>query len=893
MKSYSRTRFEIVNNTSVQQVSTNTVSGTVALMMGSYTSPKGTESWELLSPNGGNGLTDFTTRHGGLNFTKHGQPQFTIANLLRNGSYVLAKRMVSDDATLANITIKARVVVVNKVSYVYLYGTSAENIKKFKDAYTAGYAKFDPDALPTHAVVDEKGNLIPDIKADEGDTDVGGYALNDGVAVSDGDPGTTTPDQSTGGTTESGGSESSSKDPSGTESNPSTQQPSGKPSGSEGGSDKGDTPSQGGSSSTGSETSPVDPKPTPDTPKVPTASELYLVVTSISAGYTSKASTDDEVASVNTELAKTITAEKKATIVALSDITLDTTGTPATPKDGKYEVKLGITGITAKDTVIAMHKITDGSWEQIVPTEIGDGTVTIQVSSFSPIAIVKVEDVAKPDAPTEKTDAYIYDIPLFTVTTLGRGSSAITIRLIPEYFASKSSAYMKYSFEVSENNDVLESITCTFNPDAIIDSTLQSIQNKVNNTSAQVQVKLFEDGVLKLTKLLAETATIPVEKIVIDDEGHKTRTTVNEPISYTELINYDYINGYDKRENPINGIITKNIADGISADADNLWKGFKPSDVEAFTLNTAEGIKLVNGSNGTMGDAPIQNTEEYTKMLLGTYGKDTTNNNFDPIIYDPDRYKIDAIFDCAYPIAVKNAIIDMVDFRGDMVFLADLGIGLSDLDSIIETADQITKSKYVAIYHNSFNIIDDFTKKEITVTMPYLLAPKLVNHISTGVGRPFAGIANSITFPEIIEDTVNFLPIVIPGMDQKQKLADASINYISYYDGLPVMEAMWTNDDSYTQLSFLHNVMGIQEIIKIIRTRCPKSRYTFLDGDDLEDYLTDTNAIIKEYKNNFESISMTYMADEKYESNNIFYAVIKVKFRHFVNEEFFKVIAID
>ena len=95
-----------------------------------------------------------------------------------------------------------------------------------------------------------------------------------------------------------------------------------------------------------------------------------------------------------------------------------------------------------------------------------------------------------------------------------------------------------------------------------------------------------------------------------------------------------------------------------------------------------------------------------------------TNNNFDPVIYDLDRYKVDAIFDCAYPMVVKNAIIDMVDFRGDMVFLADLGVGLSNLDSVLETADQITKSKYVAIYHNSFNIIDDFTKKEITVTMP-------------------------------------------------------------------------------------------------------------------------------------------------------------------------------
>lgn len=858
MKSYSRSRFEVVNNTSVQQVATNTVSGTVALMMGAYTSPKGTEKWELLSPNGGAGLTDFTTRHGGLNFTKHGQSQFTIANLLKNGSYVLAKRMVSDDATLANVTIKARVVVVNKVSYVYLYGTSAENIKTFKDAYEAGYANFDPDVLPTHAVVDENGNIIPDTTTDEGNTYVEGRALNDDVAVSDGDPGTTTPDQSAGGTTE-------------------------------GGSD-----SQGGSSSAGSETSPVDPKSTPDTPKVPTASELFLVVTSISEGYTSNASSDDEVASVNTELAKTITAEKKATIIALSDISLSADGSPASPNEsGKYEVKLGITGITAKDTVIAMHKTTDGTWEQIVPKEVADGTVTIEVSSFSPIAIVKVEDVAKPDTPTEKTDAYIYNIPLFTVTTLGRGTSAITIRLIPEYFASKSSTYMKYSFEVSENTEVLESIVCTFNPDAIIDSVLQSISNKVNNASGQVQVQLFETGILKLTKLLAETATTTEEKIVVDEEGHKVKTTVNVPIPYTSLINYDYINGYDKRENPISGIITKNIADGISTDDENLWSSYKPADLEVFALNAAEGIKLSNGSNGAMGDAPVQNTEEYTKMLLGTFGKDTSNNNFDPIIYDPDRYKIDAIFDCGYPIPVKNAIIDMVDFRGDMVYLADLGVGLSDLDSILEAADQITKSKYLAIYHNSFNIIDDFTKKEITVTIPYLLAPKLVNHISTGVGKPFAGMANSVTFPDIIEDTVNFLPIVIPGMDQKQKLADASINYISYYDGLPVMEAMWTNDDSYTQLSFLHNVMGIQEIIKIIRTRCPKSRYTFLDGDDLEDYLTDTNAIIKEYKNNFESISMTYMADEKYESNNIFYAVIKVKFRHFVNEEYFKVIAID
>ena len=87
--------------------------------------------------------------------------------------------------------------------------------------------------------------------------------------------------------------------------------------------------------------------------------------------------------------------------------------------------------------------------------------------------------------------------------------------------------------------------------------------------------------------------------------------------------------------------------------------------------------------------------------------------------------------------------------------------------------------------------------------------------------------------------------------------------------------------------------MIVQEVIKVIRTKCPSSRYTFMEGEDLEDYITDATSIINEYKTYFDSIQMIYMADEKYESNNIFYAVIKVKFKNFVQEEYFKVIAIN
>ena len=287
MKSYPRTRFEIINNTSVEEISTNTVTGTTSIMMGAYTSDKGSEGWELLAPN--NGITDFTTRKGGLNFTKHGQGQFTIANLLRNGSYVLAKRMVSDDATLANVTIKARVVVVDKVSYVYLYGTSAENIKTFKDAYEAGYASFDPDALPQEVTVDENGNVIPNISTFSLDRALDNEA-DAGVTNDKTDSSTTTPDQ--------GGSSSESTSESASESESTT----GSGSGSE-------TPSEG--------------KDDPIKPELPTASDLFLVITSISTGYTNTSSTDENVAAVNSELTKIISDEKKGTIISLSDIDLD------------------------------------------------------------------------------------------------------------------------------------------------------------------------------------------------------------------------------------------------------------------------------------------------------------------------------------------------------------------------------------------------------------------------------------------------------------------------------------------------------------------------------------------------------------------------------------------
>lgn len=643
MKSYPKTKFDLVNQTSIQEINTNTVSTEpVALFMQPYTSDKGTEDWELM-----NGFDNFVKAKGSISFMRHGQGLLTVAEALRNGAYVFGKRMVSEDATLANVTVRARVIVSDSVSYLYLYTSSFENIKTF----------------------DEACNV--------------------------------------------------------------------------------------------------------------------------------KALTDEELKTAN--------------------------------------------------------------------------------------------------------NARV-DVPLFTVTPLGRGESSMFFTVTPVYATSKSANTIKYIFSVYENNECLESITFSMNPEVISDSVSQSLSQRVRANSKQVKVKIYEAELYELMKALAETAV--------------SSATDPNKVSLTEgnLINMDFINSYDvKGKTTIPGIVTMAQSTGKN----DQWLANKPTDInQVYNLvsdNNGKGVPLVNGSFGTMTSSPMSKPEEYEKMLLKVFNADTTdsvtstnaeeddhnqahkekNTLYDPIIYDLDANKVDAIFDCNWPVSVKNAIANLIDFRGDMVFLADLGTTASTLEDIKDAANAINPTKFMALYHNYFKINDPYSKKEITVTMPFLLIDKLITHIAEGVGRPFAGYMNNVYFTNIIENTINFIPVDVPGCDQKQELVDSNINYISYYNNVPIMETMYTNDSEYTKLSYLHNIMAIQEIIKVIRDECPRIRYAFLDGNDLEAYLTDVTALVNEYSSNFESISVQYMADNAYEDNNIFYAVLKVQFRNFVQEEYFKIIAIS
>ena len=505
------------------------------------------------------------------------------------------------------------------------------------------------------------------------------------------------------------------------------------------------------------------------------------------------------------------------------------------------------------------------------------------------------------------------DVALFTVAPMGRGTSNMFFSIVPEYSAFKSASSAKYTFEVYENGELIENILFTMNPDVVINGEAQGINPKVKANATQVKVNAYEDGFYKLITELAKTA--------VDASGNA--------ISINDLANLDFINGkYRDGKTRITGIVTEVLTDTVATDP---WTTNTPefkkyelnedgtiktetneetgtttqvtqtvTDIVYYHLdgNSETGlIPLTNGSYGSIGDTPMDNPTVYETMLRATFGDTTITSAylFDPIIYDVDMYKVDFICDCAFPVSVKKAITALVDTRGDMIFLTDLGTSVKTIDDIKTAVNSIgINSNYAALYCNWFKIYDPYSSKQITVTTPFLLARKMVTHILGGVARPFCGILHGITFPEIIYGSLNFRPINLPNdIDQKQALADMNVNYISYYDGVAVMETEYTNYAGYDQFSYLNNIMAVQEVIKAIRSECPKMRYTFMDGSDLETYISDCTAIINRYNSNFDNISMQYMADATYEANKIFYATIMVKFKNFIQEEYFRVIAID
>lgn len=467
-----------------------------------------------------------------------------------------------------------------------------------------------------------------------------------------------------------------------------------------------------------------------------------------------------------------------------------------------------------------------------------DGNTIINTIETISTAMYADGNFTDESASETSEDGIIY--PLLVVTDNGRGVSNKKFRIVADYQTSKSRDWMNYSFEVMEGATELEKMTSGLHPDATYLTKNISIQS-TTRASNQIKCKTFDDAILALFNKVAALTTISIDEV-------KT---------------YDLLFGKTR-------------------------KGVAIPDVAISGVSTANlfGIPLENGSNGSFGTKPII-APNYTTEMVKVY-----DGTFDDCIYDLDNYKFDIIPDANFDGPIKRAIESLVTFREDCVYLRDLGTGLKSVEEIQAADTNSLKNKFCYTYQLSYDIIDPYSRKQVTVTCLYDIVERIIKHFTNGRNRPFCGLFYGVTFPNAIEGTVNFVPKITPSFNQKDILNDLRINYASYYDGTLVLESCWSSQEELTQFSYLGNILATQELMKAIRTRCPQIRYQFADKEDLQRYSEDVNAVINKYAGNFQEVVFEYFADATMEDNKIYYAGINVRFRNFFQSELFKLTAL-
>ena len=473
---------------------------------------------------------------------------------------------------------------------------------------------------------------------------------------------------------------------------------------------------------------------------------------------------------------------------------------------------------------------------EILTTYEGTTKVGDPLTDENPVGQVK-------DSEEEDFGKYVY--PLFAVVDNGRGVSSKRFRITPDYTISKALKFQIYKLNyIGETQNENEYVWFSFRDDIIYLDKNRSL-DMIGKELAQIKAASFDDSIKLFVKRLAAITGI--------DEN--------------ELNAADPLFGKNRKGESM---------DQIVIDTDN-----------GYDLNDVKGMMLQEGSNGSFGENPIEAKEAYTEGMLKVL-----KGEFDDSIFDIDRYMIDVCVDANYPEEVKRAIAELAMWREDFMYLRDFGTDNISFESIVSINNDIDrrKSRFIADYPQAWDVIDPWTKKQITVTSTYSIAPKLVAHLNDRRSAPVCGILYNFTFPNVVEGSETFLPKVTPNVDQKSLLSDLNLNYASYINGTLTMETCYTSQETEgSQLRYMNNIFAVTEVIHNIRTECPKFRYSFITGNDLDMYKEKVNNVINRSKNNFASIYMEYTQDEVMEANKIFEADVFVTFKNFEQEEIFNI----
>ncbi len=526
-----------------------------------------------------------------------------------------------------------------------------------------------------------------------------------------------------------------------------------------------------------------------------------------------------------------------------TDDPVDPTPDPEPEVETKYTVKIN----------------TKLSWSAVSVT----GAKTINDVYEFATTLVENDGVEEQETPDGAEAGQLFFIAKEVIPTVvgadnGRGVSNKSIRFIPDYTTSRDSENFFYNIRVFEGTSISDRAYASLNPDSRVGNTNYGISS---DTCTQINLTMVNGAYEELLDVMSKASGIPADSLKA----------------------YDLMFGYNNRKVAIPGV---------------------EIDEESIDLNSTYGVNLENGSNGSFGDAPF-GTDAYNDAAAWFFypvvEDDPTSSGEGSLydyegsdrIFDVDEFKIAACFDANYAPIVKNAIAKLVTFREDFFFFRDLGLDVFNYTSIVQAVNENKiRNRFIGDYCTTYQIYSPTDRKRIRVTMMYDFSAAMVNHFLNGPYRPLAGSINDMVLPSAIEGTVNFTPRITPVVNQKDLMETARVNYAIFQSGRCIVQSLYSSQDAYTQLSYINNVLGIQQVIRAVRTACPKFRYTFITNNDFTSYKEAVTNVLANFLSNFAELSFEYEEDDILAAQKIFYGVINFRFNNWAQTEVFDVYAL-
>lgn len=328
------------------------------------------------------------------------------------------------------------------------------------------------------------------------------------------------------------------------------------------------------------------------------------------------------------------------------------------------------------------------------------------------------------------------------------------------------------------------------------------------------------------------------------------------------------------------------MVDTIKANIASEVAGLNTLSFERYTQDLRKYSNLgslIGGSDGiletgTEGQRATEAKNLFIKAFKGL---------IDESILDEDIVEFDLLLDGNFDMDIKHAMTQLItDSREDTAAVLDLGLTPSPAHAIDVRKNQLNiDNSRVFIYGQHFDVYDENTNADVTLTTPYFIAGLIpTNERQYGIHQPLAGRRGVISGFENLSWN--------PNKEWKNELYKNQVNYIEVTKNRTGLGTQLTSQRRNSALSNINNVLKVLQLRRKVKAVTGEHIIELVNEENLANINSDLNDLVAEELNSgaYTSLNVTAYANDYDLAKKIYRVRIEVVFKDIIERIFSNIV---